>query len=210
MEIYFEGFLLQLSLILALGAQNIFVLESGIKKNSPLIVALTCSVCDLVLVLIGVLGAATIFVQVPLIKVIFGVLGTLFLLWYGVLKIIEFIMPTPITKSELSSSSTNTAKKVVLMSLGFSLLNPHVYLDTIVLIGGFAAKYPNFDQRLSFGLGAGSFSAIWFFGLAILSSVFSKVLYNDKAMRIINLLSGIILMVLFISLGIEVWGWIKG
>lgn len=209
MEVYFEGFLLQLSLILALGAQNIFVLESGIKKNSPLLVALVCSICDLVLVLTGVLGAASIFIQNPMIKVIFGVLGTLFLLWYGVLKIIEFINPKFSKKNTEDGKLTKPSTKMsVLLALSFSLLNPHVYLDTIILIGGFASKYSTITERLNFGLGAASFSMVWFFGLAILSSVFSRILYNDKAMRIINLISGLILIILFFKLGTDVLSWV--
>jgi L-lysine exporter family protein LysE/ArgO len=89
MNQFIEGFLLQASLILALGAQNLFVLESGLKRQRHLLVALICSICDTVLIAVGVAGAASIFVQVPSLKICSGALGVLFLIYYGVKKILE-------------------------------------------------------------------------------------------------------------------------
>lgn len=205
MNQFVEGFLLQASLILALGAQNIFVLESGLKKQRHFLVAALCSVCDLLLIAVGVMGAASIFVRVPILKILFGVIGVLFLIYYGIKKLREGISPTSI---EVTHEETATSfKKVVLLSLGFSLLNPHVYLDTVILIGGYSAKYTDLIDRIVFGAGAGGFSVLWFFGLALFASAMSSFFFNPKAMRIISLISGLILLMLSWKLGSDVYSW---
>lgn len=205
MEVFVEGFLLQASLILALGAQNLFVLDSGLKRQRPLLVASLCSLCDLVLILLGVLGAATVFVQYPALKITFGFLGCAFLLYYGVLKLREAWNPEPVLQTTMVA---HTLKQTILATLGFSLLNPHVYLDTVVLIGGYSSQFEQWQQRLAFGSGAGACSILWFFGLALIAASFSRLLHNPRAMRAVSLMSGIILLSLAFILGRDVLGWI--
>lgn len=205
-EIFFQGFLLQASLILALGAQNIFVLNSGLRKQRHLLVAFVSSVCDTLLVLVGVLGVATIFVQLPILKITLGIIGVGFLFFYGFMKLKEAKKGTNILKV---SEQVITTRQAILTSLGFSLLNPHVYLDTIVLIGGYSSKFSGIFERFAFGLGASVFSTIWFFGLATLASLGSRLLNNSKAMRFVSLISGVILIVLAFKLGTDVISWIQ-
>ncbi len=200
MGIWVEGFLLQASLILALGAQNLFVLDSGLRRQHHLLVATICFVCDFVLVLIGVLGAASLFIRIPFLKVLFGVLGCGFLLYYGLLKIREAFLPV---QQVATAKAAPSVKKTILTALGFSLLNPHVYLDTLVLVGGYAAQFPTVSQRLVFGVGAATSSGVWFYGLALLASFFHRLLHNPKAMQIISFLSGTILLALAVKLGLE-------
>jgi L-lysine exporter family protein LysE/ArgO len=204
--IFLQGFLLQASLILALGAQNIFVLNSGLRRQRHLLVALVCSICDTLLVFVGVLGVATIFVQFPLLKIGLGLVGVGFLFFYGVLKLREAYKGFVIS---LDSAQATSARQAVVTSLGFSLLNPHVYLDTVVLVGGYSSKFLLAAERFYFGAGASLFSTIWFFGLALLASVGSRLLKSPGAMRIVSLISGIILIVLAVKLGLDVWGWIQ-
>lgn len=206
MQIYLDGFLLQASLILALGAQNFFVLESGIKKQSPLLVASICSVCDFALIAFGVLGAGSFFVTYPIVKIIFGGLGAIFLLAYGVMKLRE--SSRPLNEEKINSKALNT-KQVALLALSFSLLNPHVYLDTVVLIGGFSSKFSDLSDRAVFGAGAGSFSSLWFFGLAKFSGFFNGVLHSPKKMKSIYLISGLLLIFLSVRLSIDVVSWLK-
>ncbi len=204
-EIFIQGFLLQASLILALGAQNIFVLNSGLRKQRQLLVAFVSSICDTLLVLVGVLGIATIFVQLPILKAILGIVVVGFLFFYGFLKLKEAKNGFNFLKV---SAQVVTARQAVLTSLGFSLLNPHVYLDTVVLIGGYSSKFSSLFERFAFGIGASVFSAIWFFGLATLASLGSKLLNNSKAMRFVSLISGIVLIGLAFKLGLDVFEWI--
>lgn len=206
MSQFFEGFFLQASLIFALGAQNIFVLESGLKKTRPLLVATICTLCDSLLIALGVLGAATIFVQVPLLKIAFGILGVAFLAGYGIKKIREGFS----SGAASVKRPTVTSKEVIGLALSFSLLNPHVYLDTVILIGGYSAKFPALSTRAIFGAGAASFSTLWFFGLAIFGSAASALLNSPSRMKKVSLISGIILLALSIKLGMDVAGWLQG
>lgn len=204
-SIFVQGFLLQASLILALGAQNIFVLNSGLRRERHLLVSLVSSICDTILILVGVLGVATIFVQIPLLKLGLGAIGVLFLFVYGIKKILEakrrevFIAPV---------NTTTSARRAIFLSLGFSLLNPHVYLDTVVLIGGYSSQFLEIEQRLTFGLGASVFSILWFFGLATLASSARELLGSPRMMRIVSLLSGLILILLSFQLGRDLLQWV--
>ncbi len=204
-SIAIQGFLLQASLILALGAQNIFVLNSGLRKKRHFLVALVSSICDTTLIFIGVLGVATFFIQYPFLKISLGIAGVSFLLFYGAMKVNESRKTIEVSTTSLNATNV---WQTVFASLAFSLLNPHVYLDTIVLVGGYSSKFSQLNERFFFGLGASSFSTLWFFGLAFLASLFGNFLNNGKAMRIVSLVSGIILILLALKLGTEVTNWI--
>lgn len=204
-EIFIQGFFLQASLILALGAQNIFVLNSGLKKEFHFMVPLICSICDAVLIFFGVLGLATIFIKIPLLKILLGSLGVLFLFYYGLLKLKESRNNIEMNNAHVQSSNR---KKIFFTAIGFSLLNPHVYLDTVVLIGGYSTKFEIFFDRFIFGVGASIFSSIWFFSLSILASFTSNFFNNKKSMRIVAFFSGLILLGLSVKLGLDVYHWI--
>ena len=201
---FLAGLALQASIIFALGAQNIYVLESGLRRNKQGLVALTCTLCDFALIMIGVMGAGTIFVNVPTLKVIFGAMGVAFLAFYGLQKVFSRAEAL-----DLSGSPKASPKKVVMQALAFSLLNPHVYLDTVVLIGGFSAKYETLSQRAQFGFGATAFSAIWFFSLAYASSYLRKFLSNPKQIQWVMRGAGMVLLVLALKLGSDVIDWMK-
>lgn len=206
-SILIQGFVLQASLILALGAQNIFVLNSGLRRQRHLLVALISSLCDTLLIFVGVLGVATIFVQVPILKIALGVVGISFLFFYGILKLKEAKNGFEIT---LDAKQATTTRQTILTALGFSLLNPHVYLDTVVLVGGYSSKFHQLIERFYFGAGASLFSTLWFFGLALLASLGNKFLSSPRAMRTVSLISGLILILLAFKLGGDVVGWISG
>lgn len=199
MEYFLQGFVLQASLILALGAQNLYVLESGLKRNRHYFVAFICSLCDIFLIILGVLGFATIFLKFPILKTTVGLLGVIFLFLYGAKKIKGFFLYKEIFSIQNSTEKENL-RKILLITLGFSLLNPHVYLDTVLLIGGYSTKFPALLERLYFGFGAGAFSILWFFGLSTLASSMHKLFRNPKTMRFIFLLSGLLLVFLSFKL----------
>ena len=205
LAIFIQGYLLQASLILALGAQNIFVLHSGLRRQRHWLVATVSSICVTLLVFVGVLGVATIFAQIPLLKISLGIVGVLFLFYYGILKLTEAKNGVQISQS---SDRVMTAKQAILASLGFSLLNPHVYLDAVVLIGGYSSQFAEINERFYFGAGASVFSTIWFFGLASLASFGSRLLNNPRAMRYVSLISGLILIFLSVKLGMDVAKWV--
>jgi L-lysine exporter family protein LysE/ArgO len=205
MQVFLEGFLLQASLIFALGAQNIFVLESGLKKQHPVVVSFVCFLCDLTIILLGVAGAATLFTLFPQVKVIIGVIGVLFLFYFGWTKFTaqdEMELNLPLHKRY-------TLKQSILKSMAFSLLNPHAYLDGIVLIGGYSSKYDDLPMRLGVGLGAACFSLVWFLILTSASSSMKPLFSDPKRMRFIMCSSGAVLIFLSGKLSMDVYGWIQ-
>lgn len=203
--IFFEGFFLQASLILALGAQNIFVMESGLRRQNHYAVSFTCFLCDLALILIGVAGAATLFTSVPLTKILIGFAGVYFLFSTGLEKLFKC------SDHDLGGRErevTTTLKQSLVMALTFSLLNPHAYLDAFILIGGFSSKYGQLEERILLGLGAAIYSGVWFFVLSSLSSTLKPFLLNPKRMRVITGSSGLVLIVLAGKLAVDVYGWL--
>lgn len=204
MEQFTEGFFLQASLILALGAQNLYVLDAGLNRRKHLLVATICTICDVLLILLGVLGAASVLVQIPWLKILFGFAGVAFLAYYGLKKLFEKAS----MGGEQLHLSVPTLGLVVSQTLAFSLLNPHVYLDTVVLIGGYSTQFPSWIDRVEFGAGASLFSMIWFFSLALFAAAMGRFLHNPSAMRVISVVSGVILLALSVKLGIDVWHWL--
>lgn len=204
MSEYIQGFLLQLSLILALGAQNIFVLEMGLKRRYHYMVAGICSFCDIILVLVGTLGVSRLISSISELKIIVGVIGVLFLLYYGVIKIKDFLV---VPKNEKSNKfNVFSRKKVALMALSFTLLNPHVYIDTFFLIGGYASKFDTQAQKIYFAVGAGSFSFLWFYFLSAFSSRFSNFLTKESVSKWVSLITGVTLIYLSYKLGLDSYG----
>lgn len=207
MNYFIEGFLLQAGLILGLGAQNLFVLDMGMRRQHHLLIATICIVCDVLLIALGVLGAAAIFLAIPILKKVFGVLGVGFLAFYALLKLKEAIFFSP--QKIHSAHKVFSRKKAIMAALAFTLLNPHVYLDTVILIGGYATKHREISARAFFGAGAGFFSLLWFYGLVILSAMLAPLLKSERAMRILSLMAGIVLGVLSYKLGGEVYSWLS-
>jgi L-lysine exporter family protein LysE/ArgO len=205
-SLFFEGLLLQASLIFALGAQNLFVLEAGLRRENHLAVSFVCFLCDLTLILLGVAGAATIFTQFPHIKILVGFLGVSFLFAYGIGKL--FALDGGVIKVK-ESGIKMTLKKSIILSFTFSILNPHAYLDAFILIGGFATKYSELSDRLVLGLGAAVYSGIWFLILSTLSSVMKPILDNPVRMRAVMSAAGLALIFLSGKLGLDVAQWIN-
>jgi L-lysine exporter family protein LysE/ArgO len=203
-HVIFEGFVLQASLIFALGAQNIFVLESGLKGQYPLAVSVTCFLCDFALIMLGVAGAATLFTQFPQIKIFIGILGILFLFHFGWTK----LWSTEVIDAK-SEGQCHTLKETILKSITYSVINPHAYLDGIILIGGYSAKYDQLSDRFAVGMGAASFSLIWFLLLTTAASTMVPLLKNPRHMRFVMGSAGVALIVLSGKLGVDVYGWIQ-
>ena len=189
---FWEGFILQASLILAFGAQNLFVLESGLKKENHFIVALVCTLCDFFLIFIGLIGFIFLFDKFPDLKILFGILGTIFLTFTGLKKIIA---KEVVKQSEIDLSRSKVSKmNSVFKTLAFSLLNPLVYVDTVFLIGGTGAAIANLYWKISFWLGASALSCLWFFGLSYLSSQIEILRVKPQFLNKISKGSGLLLL----------------
>lgn len=205
-EVFLEGLLLQASLIFALGPQNLFVLESGLKRHFHLTVSLVCFLCDLTLIMLGVSGASVFFSLFPGLKIIIGLVGVGFLIIYGVNKLrIKDHFHLEFEKN----GKRSCYRAAIVSSLVFSVVNPHAYLDGIVLIGGYSTKYPELSRRVTLGLGAATFSLLWFLTLSIGASIMVPVFQEKTRMKFLMMTSGLILLFLSVKLGVDVFSWIS-
>lgn len=203
-SVFVEGFFLQASLIFALGAQNLFVLESGLKRQHPVTISVTCFLCDLTLIMIGVAGTASVISEFHQFKIFFGLLGIVFMLIYGLSKLRSSEIP-----EKEAIRLGHTVRRSILLSITFSILNPHAYLDAIILIGGYSTKYDILTERVFLGLGAAIFSLVWFLTLSYGASIMKPLLQNPQYMRLISGFTGVVLILLAGKLTGEVYGWIE-
>ena len=184
------GFITGMSLIFAIGAQNIFVVEQGLKKNYIFIVCLICAISDFLLIFLGIfLFHYFDNFFTPLIELILNILLLIFLLNFiwGKIKIKK-------NKIEFSKSGKNSSFfQVIYRTIGFTYFNPHVYSDTVFFLGNFSKDFL-IQQKYLFGIGASISSIIFFFILGYLSKYLSNYLKSDKVWKIINLI-----IILFMS-----------
>jgi L-lysine exporter family protein LysE/ArgO len=171
---FVSGLLLGASLIIAIGAQNAFVLRQGLLRQHRLPVALFCAVSDALLIIAGVAGLGTAI----------AIAGAAVLAWYGISAFRRAWHPEALTVDGNAPPASLFA--VLATCAGFTWANPHVYLDTVVLIGSLSSAYPVFGQRMLFGAGAALASFIWFFGLAYGSRVLIPIFRKPMAWRVLD------------------------
>ena len=188
------GFFSGLSLILAIGAQNIFVIEQGLKKQYVFLVCLICSISDLILIFLGIFlfeYFKIYFTQT--VELFFNILLFIFLVYFVVGKIRSTYdrFNINLDKNKLS------LKNVIIKTIGFTYLNPHVYSDTVFFLGNFSKNFL-ITQKYYFGIGASIASFLFFFALGYLSKFLSNYLQNQKTWKIINLFIVIFMSILAI------------
>ena len=188
------GFFSGLSLILAIGAQNIFVIEQGLKKKYVFLVCLICSISDFILIFLGIFlfeYFKIYFTQT--VELFFNILLFIFLVYFVVSKIRSTYNRFNINldKNKLS------LKNVIIKTIGFTYLNPHVYSDTVFFLGNFSKNFL-ITQKYYFGIGASIASFLFFFVLGYLSRFLSNYLQNQKTWKIINLFIVIFMSILAI------------
>ena len=178
------GFFTQLSLILAIGAQNIFVIEQGLKKQYVFLVCLICSISDLILIFLGIFLFQYFgkFFN-TLIELILNIFLLIFLIYFIYSKFFIEKNKTTYNKKKQKISLQN----IIIKTFGFTYFNPHVYSDTVFFLGNFSKDFLLIDKYY-FGIGASLASFLFFFLLGYLSQYFSKYLKNEKAWKIINLI----------------------
>ena len=182
MEFLLLGFFTSLSLILAIGAQNIFVIEQGLKKQYTFIVCFICSISDCFLIFIGIF-LFNYFNQYFTLKIelIFNILLVIFLIYFIYSKIK--------LRSKQIDFNQNFRKtsliSVIFKTLGFTYLNPHVYSDTVFFLGNFSKSFL-LSQKYLFGIGASLSSILFFFSLGYFSKYLSSYVSSEKLWKIIN------------------------
>lgn len=191
---FLRGLGLGASLIIAIGAQNAFVLRQGLRREQAVLVAAICTGCDAALITAGALGVGGIIAHWPLLARLTSLGGALFLLYYGFRAFCSARHP-----SSLEASAALPRSSVAASTLSVSLLNPHVYLDTVVLVGGLAAQYAAVP-RLLFTAGAISASCFWFFSLALGAAHFAPLFRRPRAWQVLDCLVGGVMWTIAMSL----------
>ena len=182
MEFLILGFLTGLSLILAIGAQNVFVIEQGLKKQYVFLVCLICSISDLILIFLGIFLFEYFKIYFTKnIELIFNILLFIFLIYFIYNKVRSLYKSSEIN----FENSTLSLKNIIAKTLGFTYLNPHVYSDTVFFLGNFSKNFL-ITNKYFFGIGASIASLLFFFSLGYLSNFFSNYLVHSKVWKIIN------------------------
>ncbi|MFD1806690.1 LysE/ArgO family amino acid transporter [Pasteurella oralis] len=199
MESMLHGFFVTAGLIIAIGAQNAFVLKQGLLKQHILPVILTCFICDIILISIGVLGLGSLISQSPTATVALAVVGALFLFIYGANAFRSAYQGNSVVQLEQRNAQTQSVLKAIFTTLMITLLNPHVYLDTVVIIGGIAGTL-TLEQKGFFLLGALSVSGLWFFSLGYSARLFIPLFQRPVTWRILDIVIGFVMWGIAISL----------
>ena len=184
---FIQGFIIGSSLIIAIGPQNLFVINQGLKKNFVFIVVLICSFSDSLLIICGIYLSNNILSLNTSIITIMKLIGGVWLLLYGINKIKNS------RKKEINSNEFNESSfiKVIVTTLAITYANPHVYLDTVILLGSISI---NFDNKLYFGLGAIFASFVFFFSLGYFSNYLSRYIKSAKVWFYVDNIMGFLML----------------
>jgi L-lysine exporter family protein LysE/ArgO len=181
MNAFLPGFALSLTLILAIGAQNAFVLRQGLRKSHVFWVCLTCAVSDAALIAAGVAGFGALGQAVPWFEPVMRYGGAAFLIWYGAQNALSAWRGGEALEAD--GAGPLTLRRTLLTLLALTWLNPHVYLDTVVLLGSISAQY---DNRLAFGVGAVMASFVFFFSLGYGARLLSPLFARPRSWQILD------------------------
>ena len=184
---FIQGFIIGSSLIIAIGPQNLFVINQGLKKNFVFIVVLICSLSDSLLIVCGIYLSNNILSLNTSIITIMKLIGGIWLILYGINKIKNS------RQHEINSNGFNESSfsKVIVTTLAITYANPHVYLDTVILLGSISI---NFDNKLYFGLGAIIASFIFFFSLGYFSNFLSRYIKSPKVWFYVDNTMGLLML----------------
>ena len=197
MQAIIPGLLTGFSLIVAIGAQNAFVLRQGLLKKHVLVIVVICALSDAFLITLGVLGLGGLISALPWLLEVIRWIGVAFLAWYGSSSLRRFVKQDSLTAAE---SSVGTLKQAVVTTLALTFLNPHVYLDTVIFIGGIANSLG--DQKWWFVLGAITASFLWFFALGFGASKASVLVSKPVFWKILDVFIAAVMFSLAITLAL--------
>lgn len=184
-SVFVTGLTLSLSLIVAIGAQNTHVLRQGLRREHVAAVVAVCALLDIALMAVGVSGLAASLGQYPRVLDALGLLGAAVLAVYGALALRRAVRPGILQAT--GAGAAVPVGRMVVQTLSISLLNPHVYLDTVVLVGAVGAQQPLGTQG-AFLLGAGLGSTLWFVGLGFGARVLTPLFAKPLAWRLLDML----------------------
>ncbi|CAD7286319.1 LysE/ArgO family amino acid transporter [Campylobacter suis] len=182
-EIFINGALLCFSLIIAIGAQNLFIIQQGLSKNHIFWVCLVSFFGDCLVFGLGIFGVGGLAARSENFAILLGISGILFLLWYGINCLISALRGTSFAK--ISNAQPKPLKVTIAKTIAVSLLNPHVWIDAFIVVGGFGASMASYERPWFFA-GTVSASLIWFFSLGYAAAGLSKFFKNARAWQILD------------------------
>jgi len=188
---FLTGLATGLGLIVAIGAQNAFVIRQGLLRRQVFVVATICFLCDLVLIALGVAGVGTLIAESAWLTAAAAWGGAAFLVWFGARAFHNAVRRdhrglAAAEDAAEDASAGRTDGGAVAAAFALSLLNPHVYLDTVVLLGGIGAQYPD-NSRLAFVAGGGLASLLWFYGIGFGATLLTPLFRQPVATRLLDL-----------------------
>ncbi len=197
--ILIEGFLVSIGLLMAIGPQNAYLLRQGLRRRHVGPIATVCFLADVFLISLGVLGVGKLIEANGALKFWLGWGGVAFLLWMAFTSARSALKSHAITSEDMEKSAGEAAgqgvKVAVLHALAFSFLNPWVYIDTIVLVGGVSVKYDTDADRFVFLLGALVASGIWFFSLGYGAKKLAPMFESPRAWQVLDAFVALIMLV---------------
>lgn len=185
---FLPGLLTGLSLIIAIGAQNAFVIRQGLAKSHVLLVVSICAISDALLIFLGTGGLGTLIQSQPRLLELIRWFGVLYLFWFGIKSLRSALTSQALTSEGGKSQS---AKSAILAVLGFTFLNPHVYLDTVILVGSIANQFQ--ADRWYFALGASVGSVLWFSAIGFGARAAAKYMSRPIFWKILDILISIVM-----------------
>ncbi len=199
-SIFLQGMMLSAAMILPIGPQNAFVMNQGIRRQYHLMIAALCAVSDIALICAGIFGGSALLDNYPTLLFIVSWGGVAFLLWFGwgAFRTGFSAHPQKVEAKAMGQSRW----RIVASMMAVTWLNPHVYLDTFVVLGSLGGRLAS-DERSWFALGAVLSSTLWFFGLAVLAALLSPWLNQGRTQRAINLLVGIVMWAIALQLTLQ-------
>lgn len=185
-----KGFTLGASLIIAIGSQNAFVLRQGLRKEYVFTICTICFLCDALLILLGVGGFGRLVASSSNLMLIARWGGAFFLFFYGTRSFRSAFKNEVLSVDETKDLASGLTWAIA-TTLALTLLNPHVYLDTIILLGSIAGQYPE-KERLLFAIGAAIASMVWFYGLGFGARILTPLFQKQLSWKILDVLIGLI------------------
>ncbi|MBF9001415.1 LysE/ArgO family amino acid transporter [Vibrio nitrifigilis] len=194
-----QGFILGATMIIPVGAQNAYVLNQGIKRNHHLTTATVCSFLDLIFMSIGIFGAGTLLSQHENVLMAITVAGIVFLSVYGYLSLKSALAYRSNEPQTQESALPKSRSMVIIGALAVTILNPHLYLDSVVILGSLGGQFHGND-RIAFAIGTITASFVWFFTISIGAAKLSSVLSRPRSQQIIDMIVATTMFIIAYSL----------
>ena len=200
---FITGFLLGGSLIIAIGAQNAFILRQGLLRQHVFVLCLVCALSDALLIAVGVAGLGAIIEQSPLALTVIRIGGAAFLFWYAIVALRRAMNPEAMDVA--GKGGQGSLKAALATCLAFTFLNPHVYLDTVLLVGSLSAQFEG-DDRLAYAIGAMLASFVWFFSLGYGARLLAPLFSKQRAWQVLDCFIALVMAAIGLSLLMPFFG----